>query len=518
MSHPFRSSLLVFCAFACVAQAQPGTLDTDFGTQGKAFVTVSTFDEQDDPRAIVVQPDGRILVAGYNSGLGNVSRGFVMRLMPDGDLDITFGNGGIVMLIPPTGTLQINCMALQPDGKIILGGAQGTEPNTVTQEAWIARLNTNGLLDATFGVNGARIMPLSSNTDYVKNVAVASDGAVYGLVYSGPPANAPACLVRLLPNGHMDNGFSGDGVRCDLFGGNSGNSLGGLAVRVDGAALAAGSVGGSKVCAVLPNGSFDTSFGTGGVAEIPPGSLSGSMVSLIIRTDGNILVSGSKVNAAPRMFHTTMLLSNGVPDGQFGSGGLAEFTDPGYVLGTRATPAVLYPDGRYLVAWGKFDQNAGDRNVALTWFTPDGAEHEIGTTTVDVGLGTDPDQDTPFGLALAPDGDLVVVVRFVTELGTMAVLRFNGAPLETGLGGQHELNDLRVFPVPADAVLNVGHNEVSTTATMAVFDLLGQRLDVQVRRGGTSSTLDVSGLAAGSYLLVVSDEGTTRASRFQVMR
>ncbi|HRF79792.1 MAG TPA: delta-60 repeat domain-containing protein [Flavobacteriales bacterium] len=504
-----RQPSLLLLFFACLVSApvwaQPGALKSTFGIGGKSYLTIGGVDEAENPTAIVVQPDGRIVIVGYVFPLDQLSWGFVARLMPGGDLDPSFGDGGVVSWIPSNGTLQMYCVALQPDGRIVLGGAKGTAAITSTQDAWFGRLNADGSIDNSFGANGERVIAQSANTDYVIGVAVTPDGGIYGHIHSGPPSNAPACMARLTATGQLDASFNGTGVRCDLYGGNSGNSIGGLAVRADSAALGAGSVGVGKVAAVLMNGQFDPGFGTAGVAASPAGTDAWRTSGLCIRPDGRILVVTWRPTT-PFSIQFAQLLPNGSPDPSFGNNGLSLFSPGGINISTRLSNPVLYPDGRFLVSWGRFNAVAGELDHAVSWFTADGAPHTIGTVITDLGPN-DFDQDNAGGLAMAPDGDIVALGSFVGESGGTVVLRFNGDLGSVGMDERMGHAPLVVHMDQTSAIVRLEWPGVPRIDEVVLRDALGRTVPVRSQSSMNTSELQLAEMTDGLYFIEVTADG-----------
>ena len=131
--------------------AQPaGTLDQSFGIGGKVITSITS--GQDKAYGVVIQPDGKIIVAGYSTSTLTGKDFTVVRYNTDGSLDNTFGTNGIVT----TDLLLVSediaySVALQTDGKIVLAGYCDNGSN---RDAALVRYNSNGVLDNTFGTNG----------------------------------------------------------------------------------------------------------------------------------------------------------------------------------------------------------------------------------------------------------------------------------------------------------------------------------------------------------------------------
>jgi len=168
-----------------IARLNPdGSLDASFnpGTGGIGPV-----------EKIVIQNDGKILISGCFYQFNGVSRGHIARLNSDGSLDEFFN--------PGTGAdWGINDMALQPDGKIIIGG-NFTSFNE-TPANYIARLNSNGSLDATF-------YPGTGANEFILTVVTQSDGKILvGGMFTEFNGNSTPYFVRLNYNGSIDGSFN----------------------------------------------------------------------------------------------------------------------------------------------------------------------------------------------------------------------------------------------------------------------------------------------------------------------
>ncbi|MDQ7960901.1 T9SS type A sorting domain-containing protein [Flavobacterium lindanitolerans] len=240
-----------------------GTLDTSFnigtGFSGAGY-KVST---------IAVQPDGKIIVGGWFTNYNGHARNRIVRLNADGSLDTSFNIG--------TGFNDaIKEIALQPDGKILATGFF-TSYNGQTQNR-IARLNTDGTLDASFNSGTAFSSPVSA-------IAVQPDGKILVgggfLSYNGQAQNG---IVRLNINGSLDNSFT-TGLGFDN------GSVYTISIQPDGKILAGGSFTlyngqtRNRIARLNTNGTLDTSFNIGaGFNDI--------VNDIAIQPDGKILIGG----------------------------------------------------------------------------------------------------------------------------------------------------------------------------------------------------------------------------------
>jgi len=141
-----------------------GVLDPDFGSDGRV-----TLPGGGSLNAVLVQPDRNIVVAGNASGSATMT---VTRLRPDGSLDATFGNGGTTTVAFGSLANPLGGAVRQPDGKIVIAGY--TQDG---EDVAIARLNTNGSLDATFGLGGKATVDFGAAT-FGNAVALAPNGRI----------------------------------------------------------------------------------------------------------------------------------------------------------------------------------------------------------------------------------------------------------------------------------------------------------------------------------------------------
>src|SRR5215467_16259526 len=195
--------------FALARYNPDGTLDKTFGVGGKV--------QTDFPglaavaSSVVIQPDGKIVVAGgafpLFTFLGNFE---VVRYEPDGSLDSSFGKGGIVTTIFPEGSYAFD-VALQPDGKIIAAGTvfvdfdPGESSNT---DFALARYNQDGTPDTTFGNGGQVSTDFLGLEDDAFPLSIPPDRKIVAVGSANNPASYyDFAAVRYLSNGAIDTTF-----------------------------------------------------------------------------------------------------------------------------------------------------------------------------------------------------------------------------------------------------------------------------------------------------------------------
>jgi uncharacterized delta-60 repeat protein len=191
-------------------------------------------------------------------------------------LDPTFGNNGIVT----TANTGANAAALQSDGKIVIAGSIGTQPNS--QQPGLLRYNTNGTLDPNFGTGG-EVTIGGTNAGPAFAVAIQTDGKIL----TAAPGSLRLKVFRFNTNGSPDNTFGTNGVvtiqAAGLF---LPPASEGMAVQPDGRILVAT---GRIVARLLANGQLDSTFGSNGAAP----TVGGESVALL--PNGNILIGAGSV-------------------------------------------------------------------------------------------------------------------------------------------------------------------------------------------------------------------------------
>jgi len=179
--------------FALVRYTSSGVPDNTFGSGGKVTTSIGT--GSDAGGAVVIQSDGKIVVAGYSFKSTFDADFALVRYTSSGALDPTF-SGGTVTTTFGTFADQARQVALQSDGKIVVGGIRS---NGSTYEWALARYSSSGVLDPTFGTGGKVTTPIGSSTDAGSAVALQSDGKIVVAGDSSNGGNADFAVVRYIP-------------------------------------------------------------------------------------------------------------------------------------------------------------------------------------------------------------------------------------------------------------------------------------------------------------------------------
>src|SRR6185295_5267343 len=144
--------------FAITRYKSDGSLDTTFGAGGR--VVTDFAGGLDQARTVLIQPDGRIVVAGFAGRSGGGSGGALARYSSDGSLDLSFGSNGRVTIDSPAAT----AIALQADGRIVAAGGSSS-PNPVLRDFAVSRCSADGILDLSFGASGKTTTDIELSND-----------------------------------------------------------------------------------------------------------------------------------------------------------------------------------------------------------------------------------------------------------------------------------------------------------------------------------------------------------------
>jgi uncharacterized delta-60 repeat protein len=375
---PSRRPRLEVLEDRCLLNA--GALDTTFGSGG--IVTTSLTGE-DTGRAMVIQPDGKIVGSGDG--------GAMVRYNTDGSLDSTFGSGGEVSSSPITGRgIAVYPNAGTPnDGKIVHAGyvqvAVVTKKTTTYKDEFaVARFNPNGSLDTTFGGKG---WVTTAFTDSVT-----------------------AFPARIQPDGKI------------VIAGSDSNSF--LLARYN------------------TDGSLDTTFGTGGTALLA--GPAGGTVSvawpqdLTLQSDGRIVVAGAD-NNINTPFILGRLNSNGTPDTTFGGGGVVTTTFSNYHVATGLTGIALQTDGK-IVATGNIEFTSGPQWIkVIRYDTYGNLDAAFGTGGIATSAYSTNGLNQSMGIALQSDGKIIVAgattINFVNPWSILLARYDTSGNLDNTFGG-----------------------------------------------------------------------------------
>ena len=384
-----------------------GAIDTFFGNGG--YRTTDFAGSDDLAEALVIQPDGKIVVAG-TSNVGGDDDFSVARYTVGGSLDLAFSGDGR-LTIPFGGDDDCHAAMLQSDGKIVvLGDGGDVFPEYIT-ELCLARINSDGTLDGSFNHDGLLYMDLgtSSSTGTALGVVPGGNIVVAGYSWEGGSSYSGK-LARVIPSGFVDEGFAPSGWRSV----SGSEKLYDMAVQPDGrivllgeSSSAPGEIG---VFRLTPEGDADPAFSLNGRASYDAGFYDLPR-NIALLPDGRIL---AHARSGPDFFspNTTVMVRlwpEGTPDeGGYQAFGFDE-NGSGFPSGSieDARGMVIQPDGKIVVAGFVAHPSSGESDFGCVRFLPDGELDPSfgvnGHTTFSFH-----NNDTATSVALQPDGKIVV--------------------------------------------------------------------------------------------------------------
>ena len=279
-----------------------GSLDSSFGTGGQ----VVSFDYvvEGGPRAVAIQSDGKIVAAGYKRDFSSWDFSTV-RYNSNGTLDSTFGTGGLVITSFGGIVDEANDVAIQSDGKIVVAGCNRigsfqTPPYIINFA--LARYNTDGSPDISFGTGGKVVTPFGDNSFGAKQIVIQPDGKFVAAGSGGDFPNSGFALTRYNTDGLLDPSFGTNGKVLTLFAPGYGGA-GTVALQSDGKIVASGygyqgTNSNLSLARYTADGSLDSSFGLGGKVFTPFGDISlGNDAA--VQADGKIVVLASTTYPDP---------------------------------------------------------------------------------------------------------------------------------------------------------------------------------------------------------------------------
>ncbi|MDB5323125.1 MAG: hypothetical protein JWN40_4756 [Phycisphaerales bacterium] len=404
-----------------------GTLDHSFGANGQ--VETDFAGQTDNPYALALRPDGRILVGGYTFNPGADVDFALLQYKPDGSLDGSFGVGGKAVLTASRKRDEIRDISLQADGRIIVGGSTGN--------LWaVARLTADGKFDATFGKGGVAAIDLPGP---LGAVVAMNDGGVL----AGGNGKGQFAAARFTAAGKLDAAFGAGGITKVDFGFES-ESVSDLVIQKGGKIVLVGSVGETDVnrpdrpmdfalARLNADGGLDRSFGRRGRTTLSfnPGADVASGAALVSRGKVEV-VGGHNVLSSPAGidFQVARFTVDGQIDGSFATAGklTTDFTSP------SRTPAVAVATlafGDQLVLSSHGDGNS--ERFALSRYRADG---QLDTDFADQGtayLSFGGLFNHPTSMAVRTDGTIAVAGyayggQFTNTVAVLALLNADGTP------------------------------------------------------------------------------------------
>jgi len=356
--------------------SQAGTLDVSFNSVGRRTVNFGVGAEYST--AMAIQSDGKIVLVGHLTPTGTDI--YVARVNTNGTLDATFDTDGMRIIDIGSGDLATG-VAIQTDGKIVIS----FEVTNTDKDFAVMRLNTDGSDDGTFGTSGVTQVVRADDQSPTGGLAIATDGSIYiGGNESNTLTNGDFCVMKFDASGVLDNSFDSDGIAINDFCG-LGESINGIAILPNGRIVTVGySLCGTdnEVAIAIYNtdGSLYTTFDGDGIYlhDLTGGNDFASKV--IPQSDNSFLISGT-TNGGANIF--VMKFTSGlILDNTFDSDGVIVTNLNGASTETAGGIA-LQTDGKILVSG--YTNAGGTTDFFVARYTTAGV---LDVTFNTVGYGT----------------------------------------------------------------------------------------------------------------------------------
>jgi uncharacterized delta-60 repeat protein len=419
-----------------------GSLDILFDADGA--VTTPVLNADDVANALAIQPDGKIVAAGYSYTSTNQDYA-VVRYNIDGSLDTTFDSDGKVTTHLSFADI-VNSVAIQPDGKIIAAGYSGS-PLAFS----LVRYNADGSLDATFDTDGLLMTSILGVGDLAYDVAIQTDGKIIAAGYGGNGSGTNITLVRYNPNGSLDTSFDGDGKLTTPVSTFTDYAYG-VGIQTDGKIITTGySRHGSSTSnynndSVLirynADGSLDTSFDGDGKLIVDLGVGNSTAYSVAIQTDGKIVAAGYSLIDMRYVFTVARCNPDGSYDTSFDGDGIV--TTAIRTGGNMAYAVAIQPDGKIVAAGYSYSDGVPDFDFTLVRYNPDGSLDTSfdGDGMVTTAFLNSDNYDYANALAIQSDGKIIAAGYSVyfSAAQAAALVRYNpDGSLDTSFDGDGKL-------------------------------------------------------------------------------
>ncbi len=506
-----RLAIILLISICQFIYAQDGTIDSTFNNNG--YIMTQILPEEDlktsEAKRVLIQPDGKILVAGFYDNFG-VDQITLVRYLPDGTPDMSFGDSSIVKSYFYQLWDFPHTLGLQSDGKIIVSGYTISDTD---YDVALMRFNTDGSVDSSFGVNGRVMTQVGSSHDYAYDMVILDDDKI---VLTGSTHNSTivdGILVKYTANGQLDASFGNNGIVITDFTGAT-DVFTTIAATTDGKIVVGGysnnGTTGKREFALArynADGTLDPSFDGDGLLTIE--EFLGQMYSIQLLSQNQIMFVGGTGGGS--RVALGKINADGTRDNNFGTNGLLETN---FVNSTfdNANKLLLQDDGKFIITGTTF-KDMTSWVMSGQRFNSDGS---VDTTFGDGGAFfidlSERGYSRSNSAVLAPDGSIYVVgvTRNIYNVITFSVLKLNNnASPYTSIDSDKESlsTDFQLFnnyPNPFNPSTTIVYElPESEFVNLSVTNMLGQKVAELVngfqKAGRHQIQFDAAQLSSGIY-------------------
>lgn len=486
-----------------------GSLDAGFGLGGTVTTPIGSANES--AQAVTLQPDGKILVSGFSHNGVNMDFA-VVRYLQNGLLDTSFGTGGITVTDILGGNNQAHSIALQPDGKILLAGFYN---DGIDDDFAVVRYDSTGAPDITFGVGGIVVTDFTGGADVARTVAVQSDGKIVVGGWASISINLDFAIARYNTNGTPDLTFDTDGFNTTAIGVDDQGYT--VIIQPDGKILLTGvsNNGTDQDFALVrynTNGSPDISFDTDGIVTTDFFVGNDLAYSSDIQSDGKILAAGKVFNGTGFDFGLARYLPNGSLDNTFDLDGRV-FTNFGgtndvgwavtiqtderaVVVGSGSISNPNFAGARYFLC-GIVDDSVSQTGTTLT-ANLNGVEYQW--VNCDSVFSEVPGEINQIFTA-SVNGSYAVVLNMNNCLDTSDCFIINTVGI---VDNQTDLVAV-IYPNPTTDAFKISSDYEWQNATLRLINLTGQLVYQKNNNNGNLISVDISSYPSGIYFVELMD-------------
>lgn len=410
-----------------------GELDVSFGFQG--FIRTSFGVQKDFISFLAQQEDGKLLAIGDREFGGN-SHILIIRYLPEGKFDPTFGDGGRFVFDQPFLGREVSDVVIQNDGKILVVGSSRVPSNSEEFSFTIIRLDVDGSVDQSFANKGLAVFALTQGSEIALAATLQADGKL--LIAGTSSVNDSSgnlLVVRVNPDGTLDTDFGVGGLAV-INSGKEVNVAKAIGVSKEGKIVIGGFTGNNLrgrletdlvIAQLNQDGTIDRGFGSNGVTSTSIGNFFESIESLIIQSDGKIVVGGYMIVSQSQNGNTTnsfvaRYVSDGKLDFNFGKEGIVRVDRVSSI--DMINDVTLQTDGK-IIATGRTFVSRTSIDVLVMRFLPNGSlDSRFGRNGV---VTTDFNVTVDYGIAakIQADGRILIAAGTNNYGSSAGVVRYN---------------------------------------------------------------------------------------------
>ena len=400
----------------------PGDLDKTFGNGGMVNLGIGGY--FDIAQEVDVQKDGKIIVAGYGMESASSFKGLsIARFLSDGSFDYDFGNLGLIQKQTNTLEGELNSIAIQKDDKIVAVG-YSISSATNNENLTLVRFTINGKLDKSFGESGLIVTEISNKKEIGESIAIQPDGKIITVGTTQHDPNFDIFLVRYDEYGQLDPYFGLGGIVVTDI--NSGHDIGkSIAIQNDGKIIVAGFTYSEDnfymtLLRYDSNGQLDTTFAKGGIAITNIKSSIGKL-DLALQKDGKIILVGPSEVDNTHHFTVVRFNNNGSLDNTFGKNGITKTLIGDF---SEAESVALDSYDNIVVAG---TTGSGNESFAVAMYNQNGLlDSDFGLNGIVKLNFNNSSVDRAHSLIIENDGKIIVAGETTNEYTTFGLVRLIG--------------------------------------------------------------------------------------------